>query len=124
MTSKERRLFPEEILLGSADEAHRSVAQEVGVRHLAQCTFERVDLRGERRFHRDERFACVDHGCRDREPLEHLVRVRSHERSILERPRLAFRAVHHRVAIAELSTARRDRAPLDGGGKARATSTA
>ena len=53
-------------------------------------------------LHRDECFTRVDHCCGNRQSLEHLVRIRSHERTVLERSRFAFRAVRDDVAIAEL----------------------
>ena len=83
-----------------------------GVGHLAQRAFERVDLGRERRLHRDERLACADDGRRDRQALEHLVRIRAHQRAVLERARLALGAVRDDVAVAELGAAGDDRSPL------------
>ena len=90
------RLLAEEVEVGPEDDLDRDPSQRVGRLHLFQRSSERLGLWDERLLQPQERALGPDRMGGDREPLEHLVRVRAEQRPVLEGRRLALRGVAHR----------------------------
>jgi len=115
-----RLLLAEEVLVGTLHDVDRAVRRDPGFLHLLDGPGDALHLLGEARLQRDEHLARTDSERGDQQSLDHLVRVRAHERAVLERRGLAFGRVAHRVARARRT--RRDRPPLATGREAGATS--
>ena len=96
---EERLLLAEEVLLGPGDDRDAQVAEQPGLFHLGHRAQHPLAFALEARLERDEHFARVDGERGDRQSLDDLVRIRTQDGPVLERARLALRAVAHGIAV-------------------------
>src|SRR5690606_40604124 len=68
--SEQRLLLTEEVLLGAGHDGDRDPAQPVRLLDLGERPAHRLELRGERRLHREERLGRTHGLGGDEQPLE------------------------------------------------------
>jgi hypothetical protein len=99
-----------------------AVATDPGVLHLRRGVGDAGTLGCEAGLQRDVHRVGVDRERGDQDPLQQLVRVRAHQRTVLERGRLALRGIAHDEAPP--GSAAYDARPLAPGREAGAATTA
>ncbi len=97
-----RLLFAVQILLGTGHDGDRAVAAQSGRLELLDGVRDPLDLALKARLETDEGLGGIDRERCDDDTLHELVRVGTHQRTILERARFAFRAVAHEIPSAAL----------------------
>src|SRR5439155_7056999 len=115
-------LLSEEVEVGAEDDLDGDRSERVRGLHLFQRPSERFGLRYERLLETDERAFRPDRVGGDREPLEHLIRIRPEQRAVLEGGGLTLRGVAD--GEPRPRSHRPDRPPLVTGGEAGAAATA
>src|SRR4029079_18414219 len=97
------------------------VAEHPGIGELTRRALDRGELARVRGLDADVDVVRVDGERADRGAGDDLIRIASHDRTVLERPRLAFGPVHHDIATRSRGVSHR--APLATGGEAATTAS-